>query len=150
MLTRRHGETHPLQRLRGDMDRLFNDLYREVSGWNPFAWAGARTFPALNAWEDDQNLYLEAEVPGTKMDDIEVVVVNNELTVKGERPDAAQEGVSYHRRERGVGTFTRHVRLPIAIDADKVEAKLTDGVLTITLPKSAAARPRKIQVKCSK
>jgi len=149
MLIRRQGEAHPLHRLRGDMDRLFNDLYREVAGWTPFSWAGTRTFPALNAWEDDQNLYVEAEIPGMKMDNIEVVVVNNELTIKGERPDAAREDISYHRRERGVGTFGRLVRLPIAIDADKVEAALTDGVLTITLPKAAAAKPRKIQVKSS-
>ena len=149
MFTRRQDAAHPLQRLRGEMDRLFSDLAEEAAGWIPFAWAGARTFPACNAWEDDQNFYVEAEVPGMKMDDIQVIALGNELTIKGERQDPVPQGVSPHRRERGVGTFSRVLRLPVEIDADKVEATLKDGVLTITLPKVAAAKPRKIEVKYS-
>jgi HSP20 family protein len=81
------------------------------------------------------------------MEDLEVLVTGDELTLKGERREVKLEGASYHRHERGVGTFSRTVRLPIAIDSNKVQARLQEGVLTVTLPKSEASRPRKIEVK---
>jgi HSP20 family protein len=76
-------------------------------------------------------------------------VVGNELVIQGRRMDLDEEGVSYHRRERGVGEFKRVLRLPVEVDADKVEATLHDGVLLVKLPKAAAAKPRKIQVAAS-
>ncbi len=73
--------------------------------------------------------------------------MDNELTIKGERaPDERQEA-SFHRRERGHGKFERVLTLPVDIDEGKVEARLRDGVLTVTLPKSEAVKPRKIKVK---
>ena len=148
MMIRRFGGTHPLGRLRDEMDRLLNEF--TTTDWPsiaPFSLMGWRTFPALNVWEDDHNVYAEAEVPGMSMDDLEVLVMGNELTIKGERAEQSREGVSYHRRERGAGTFSRVLRLPIDVNADKVTAALKDGVLTITLPKTEVARPRKIKVK---
>ena len=130
-----------LQRLRAEMDELFDQFF----GRQPeYAWAA---FPALNVWEDDQHLYAEAELPGMTMDDLEVYVVGNELTLKGERKPYTEDGVTYHRRERGVGSFSRVLRLPVEVEAEKVEAVLCNGVLTIKLPKAASARPRKIEVK---
>lgn len=82
-----------------------------------------------------------------KIEDIEVLVVGHEMTVKGERKDAKRDGVTFHRRERGVGTFTRTLRLPSDVDTNKVEAAMKDGVLTITLPKAETAKARKIEVK---
>lgn len=136
----------PVQRLREEMDRLFEDFFGD---WPTPAWDlwGVQTFPALNIWETDDALYAEAEVPGMKMEDLEVLVVGNELTIKGERKAPQQEGVTFHRQERGVGSFTRTIRLPVEIDADRVEATLENGVLTITLPKAEQCRPRKIEVK---
>jgi len=81
------------------------------------------------------------------MEDLEVLVTGDELTIKGQRHEAQQEGASYHRRERGVGSFNRSVRLPVGIDASKVQARLQDGILTITLPKAEGSRPRKVEIK---
>jgi len=135
--------THPVMRLRNEMDQLFNGLLED----RPNAVFGRRVFPAFNVWEDDSRFFAEAEIPGLTMDDVEVVVMGNELTVKGERKDAARAGVTHHRRERGVGSFARTLRLPVEIDTDKVEATLRKGVLTITLPKAQGVLPRKIEVK---
>lgn len=107
----------------------------------------ARAYPAVNVWEEGDNLFAEAEVPGLSMEDIEVLVVNNELTIKGNRRAAADDNPNYHRRERGVGEFCRTLSLPVDIDANKVEATLKNGVLTIRLPKAESARPRKINVR---
>jgi HSP20 family protein len=108
---------------------------------------GRRTFPALNLWEDEQNFYAEAELPGFKTGDVDVSVAGNTLTLQGERKAAEQEGLTYHRRERAFGTFSRVVELPFPVEAEKVKAALKDGVLTITLPKAEAAKPRKIEVR---
>jgi HSP20 family protein len=101
-------------------------------------------------WEEKDQFYAEAEVPGFKTDELDISVVGNELTIKGNRQDPSPEkDTTFHRRERGIGTFTRVVRLAVEVDATRVEASLRDGVLLIKLPKSEAARPRKIDVQTS-
>ncbi len=146
MLGRTNG-LGTINRLREEMDHLFENFFGPgAAQWVPGA-GFARGYPALNVWEDTQNLYAEAEVPGLTMEDLEVYVVGNDLTIKGERKENGQE--AYHRRERGVGPFERVLPLPIPIDADKVEAQLSNGVLTIKMPKAEAARPRRIEVKTS-
>lgn len=144
MLLARINGTHPIHRLRNEVESLMNDMLSDATRLG--AW-GTCVFPPLNIWENDECLFAEAELPGLKMEDIEVEVLGDELTIKGRfpRPEARDE--TFHRRERACGEFARTVRLPVEIDADKVEASLRDGILTITLPKSAAARPRKIEVK---
>jgi HSP20 family protein len=137
--------TRPLFRLRDEMDRLFETMFQETSRF-PFDWIPSADFPSINLWEDEQNLYAEAELPGIPMEDVEVLVVGDELTVKGQRR-VAKENVTYHRRERGTGSFVRVIRLPIEVDAEHVQATLQNGVLQITLPKTEAAKPRKITVK---
>lgn len=134
---------HPLNRLREELDPLFDGVLDDF----PFAFRTARAYPALNVWEDGENFFAEAEVPGLSMDDLEVLVIGNELTIKGQRKDTQPEGATFHRRERGVGTFTRTLHLPSELNPDKVQAKLVDGVLTITLPKGERAKVRKIKVK---
>ena len=134
-----------LGRLRGEMDRLFSDFFETAPrSSSRVLWDDGN--PALNLWEDDSSFYAEAELPGLKMDDLEILVVKNELTVKGERKNGEPAGATYHRRERSTGPFTRVVRLPAEVDSEKVHAALRDGVLTITLPKAEAAKPRKIPV----
>lgn len=136
---------NPVSTLRGEVDRLFADFF------GPGATApssAARAFPALNIWEREGELFVEAELPGLKNDDLDISVVGQQLIIKGRRADfEPEEGVAFHRRERGVGDFMRSIDLPVDVDANRVEAKLTDGVLLITLPKAEAAKPRKIQVK---
>ena len=147
MMLRRLHAVPPVARLRGEMDRLFSDFMGNLGSGGPFESTFAKTFPPLNIWEDEQNVYAEAEVPGMKMDNLEVLVSGNELTIKGERVSEEGAELTYHRRERGIGTFTRVLHLPVGIDSSRVEASLHDGVLTITLPKAEASKPRKIAVK---
>ena len=147
MIALRTNFYRPAAGLCGEMGRLFNDVFEQFPAVDPFGVCGRRTFPALNVWEDDQSLYAEAEIPGLRMDEVEVSVQGDELTIKGERKDTEREGATYHRRERGAGSFSRVLHLPIEVDAEKVQAALRDGVLTVTLPKAQAALPRKIEVK---
>jgi HSP20 family protein len=128
-----------LTQLNRELGRLFDDF----AAGAPFD----RPFPALNLWEDGARLIAEAEVPGHRMQDLEVLVVGDELTIKGRRSADAPEGATVHRRERGMGEFHRTLTLPVEINADAVEATLKDGVLTLVLPKAEAARARKITVR---
>ena len=137
----------PLNRLAGEMDRLLGGLLPDLPQAGALAYSEGSEFPALNVWHDSENVYLEAESPGMKIEDLDIGIFGDEVTVRGERKSPHREGVAYQRRERGIGKFSRSVRLPVAIDADRADATLRDGVLTLTLPKSAAAKPRKIAVK---
>lgn len=141
------NRTFPALRWTGEMDRLFTDFFGGFDLGVGHRLYGRPACPVFNVWEDDRNLIAEVEVPGLKMDDLEVFVLGDELTVKGEHKDADREGVTYHRRERGKGAFHRVLRLPAEIDADGVRATLCDGVLTITMPKAQSLLPRKIEVK---
>jgi HSP20 family protein len=131
--------------LRSEVDRLFSEFFSDYS--NLHAPGRVGTFPALNMWEDEGHLFVEAELPGLKLADTEVVVDDNDLTIKGKRELVAGEGATLHRRERATGAFSRSLTLPVAIDADNVAATLQHGVLRIKLGKSAAARARRIEVK---
>jgi HSP20 family protein len=147
-MVRRSGGLFPAQPLRREVDHLFSDLFSAPgTGW---AFGRGRTFPPINVWEDGDNLYVEAELPGVKSENLDIAVVGNELTIKGERPVPSEDGVTYHRRERGTGSFTRVVVLPVEVDANQVNAAMNNGVLLITLPKSEAAKPRKVKVKAGK
>ena len=132
-----------MNQLRREIDHLFEDLAPGVRG----LLAPLQTFPALNVWEDDNNVYTEAEIPGVSKDDLEIYTIGSELTIKGRRPPMAEEGRSFHRRERGTGDFTRVVTLPAEVNAEKVEADLQHGVLTVRMPKTEAHKARKITVK---
>jgi HSP20 family protein len=132
--------------LRNEVDRLFADFFGPAVSTPDRGTAGSRVFPALNVWERENELLVEAEVPGLRSDDLDISVVGNQLVLRGRRAEFDDKSATYHRRERGVGEFTRTVELPIAVKPDGVQARLSDGVLLITLPKAEAAKPRKIQV----
>ena len=107
-----------------------------------------RPFPALNVWENENNLYLEAELPGFGLENLELVVLGNELTIAGSRPSEKEtENVQFRRRERATGKFVRKIQLNSEVDADRVEAVLKNGVLKISLPKAESAKPRHITVR---
>jgi len=130
--------------VRRELDRLFEGFA------DPFDGGVVRNtgaYPAVNVWEDGDSLYAEAEIPGVTMEDIEVNVVGNELSIKGERKPMCGEGFTVHQRERGTGEFSRFLTLPVAVKADGVDAVLKNGVLTITLPKADEAKPKRIEVK---
>ena len=128
--------------LRREMDRLLDGHLGVHSRWpRPTA------FPALNVWGDEGNVYAEAELPGVPMTSLEMYVLGNELTIKGERKPATDEGAVLHRQERGTGAFSRTVTLPVDLDAEKVVAKLESGVLTVTMPKAESVKPKRIEIK---
>ena len=142
MLTRMTNDFAPLFRLQNEMNRLFEDFFEDVPATRPYG----RQYPAMNLWEDGDAAYVESELPGLTLEDLDVTVRGNELTLAGERKIAEQKEVNWHRRERGYGRFTRTLQIPWEIDADKVEATLRDGVLTVKLPKAESAKPRKVKV----
>ena len=139
----------PLAELQREMDRMFEAPFAGALAPPRFtagvgnARAGA---PALNVWEDEGSAYVEAELPGLTLEDVEVLAADGELTIGGRRKAAEPQGATCHRRERPAGQFRRTVTLPWEIDAAKVEARLSDGVLTIKLPKAESAKPRKVAV----
>jgi HSP20 family protein len=131
-----------LIRMRQQMDRLFDDF----SG-APLEKAHAGVYPAVNVSEDKENYYVHAELPGIKADEIDIQATGNSLSISGERKiQAEDENARYHRREREAGNFSRMISLPDAIESDKVQAKLEDGILTVALPKSELTKPRQIAV----
>lgn len=130
-----------------EMGRVHDELSRmfgRSNGSRGLAPAG----PAVNVWDDEQNVYAQADLPGMDPTKLEVLVTEgNQLTLQGERVANPPPNGIWHRQERGFGQFKRMVTLPSLVDADKVEAKYEHGVLYLTLPKSEAAKPRKIVVK---
>ncbi len=131
-----------LQQLQEDMNRVF-ERWSEDGG----RLLGRSAYPPVNVWEDAENIYVEAELPGLSLNDLEIYVTGNQLTLKGERRQPVPEKAVWHRQERGFGTFSRTLTLPFDVDADKVDARFENGVLTVKLAKHESARPRKIAVK---
>lgn len=133
-----------MNRLREEMDRLFG---RSGAGDGSRLFSQG-VFPPLNLWEDNDYLFVEAELPGFELNELEITVSgDNQLSIKGERKQPEAKGGTWHRLERGYGTFSRLVELPEHVDPDKVVAEFKQGVLTIQLPKREEAKPRRIEVK---
>lgn len=101
----------------------------------------------LNVWEDEQALFVEADLPGVDAAKLEITVTEgNQLSIQGERAAPEITGASWVRQERPVGKFARVVELPTLVDADKVVARYDSGVLRLTLPKVEAVKPKRITV----
>jgi HSP20 family protein len=133
-----------MNRLHDEMNRLFG---RYTDGARGFARS---VYPPLNLWEDEGNFYVEAELPGFNSENLEMYVTSdNQLSIKGERTQPKLENGTWHRQERGYGSFARLMDLPGAVDGNRVSAEFKDGVLTITLPKKEETKPRRIEVKVS-
>lgn len=132
------SEFRALQR---EMNRLFEGIDDNVS---------ASRFPALNVWSNEENVIVTAELPGLSIEDIDINVVNNLLTISGERKEEEQtKDTVCHRSERGAGKFVRSVKLPFTVDVNKVTAKYNKGILTVTLPQHEATKPKKIAIVAS-
>jgi HSP20 family protein len=128
----------PFAQISREMDRI---LAASPARPAPANW------PGLNLWRDAEAIVAEAEVPGFRAQDVEVTVTDDTLTVRGTRSAGVPENAVAIRVERSVSRFERSVRLPAPVDADAVSATLTDGVLRVTMPLAAAARPRRIEVR---
>lgn len=104
--------------------------------------------PPLNVWSDQEELVVQAELPGFAADDIDISVVQQTLTVSGSRkPEELKEGENFHRRERWTGKFERSLKLPFEVASDGVEAEFKNGVLSVRLPRAEESKPKKIVVK---
>jgi HSP20 family protein len=139
----------PLGTVWPEMNRLREETERWLGrlGMNDPRRSAGSVYPPLNAWEDDDNLYIEAELPELELSDLEIIVNgDNQLSIKGERKQPEQGEGMWHRRERGHGSFSRVGELPQYVDSDKVTADLKQGVLTITLPKRKEAKARRVEV----
>ncbi len=130
--------------LRDEIDRLFDAPLTELArtaqvfgGWTP----------AIDMYEDKDNLYVRVEVPGMRKEDIEVSLHDGSLSISGERKaENRQEEHEVYRAERFYGRFQRTVSLPCDVSNDKVKAQYKDGILSVTLPKTEQAKPKHIEV----
>jgi HSP20 family protein len=131
-----------MERLRREMNRLFERSY-------PGTYSAAG-YPAMNVWTSADGAIVTAELPGVDPADIDISVVQDTLTIKGcQNPEPTEEGVTYHRRERSCGRFSRSFQLSFPVDTAHVEAAFENGVLNINLPRAEEAKPKKIAVKAS-
>ena len=141
-----------LVRTNGNTTKVSRDPYslaRELLGWDPFfTGRPASAFsPAFEVKETSDSFVLKADVPGVDEKDLDVAVHNGVLTVSGSRSaEERKEGESYAIYERQFGSFSRSFALPEMADGDRVEAKLVNGVLSLTIAKKAEAKPRKIAI----
>ncbi len=131
--------------LQDRINRVFRDTYSE--GNRDESLATSSFAPAVDVYEDEHNVTLKVEVPGIDEKDIDIRLENNTLTVHGERKiEKEEKEENYRRVERQYGSFTRTFTLPPTVDSDKVSAHYDKGVLSITLPKKAEAKPKQIKV----
>jgi HSP20 family protein len=140
MVTREPGTS--LARIHDEIDRMFQDftLPNLLSLWPgaPAEGSSGRWLPALDLYEKENNLIVEAELPGIPKDAVKITCTDSTLTIQGEtRKEAEEKKEGYHRTERRYGSFYRAVTLPESVDYGKAKAEFRDGVLKITLPKSA-------------
>jgi len=144
MFWQNYGRRYGGRSLWREMDRLQREMNRLMDG---FSRPSSRNFPALNVWANEQHALITAEVPGIDIEDLDISIVGDTLTLSGQRSLPEPDGdVQWHRHERWHGDFSRSLQLPFKIDSDNVEATYEDGVLHVTLPRAEEDRPRQISV----
>lgn len=142
----RRWDLNPWRELEHIQDELSRVFSRSLSGDHD--GRPSTGFPAVNVLASKEDVKVVAELPGMQPEDIDISVLGNTVTISGERkPEVPAEGTVYHRRERSHGKFIRTVELPVDVDRDKVDARYSDGVLTVGLPRLEAQRPKQIAVK---
>ncbi|SDO93530.1 HSP20 family protein [Lutimaribacter pacificus] len=140
---------YPTYTRRSDPFGMMRSMLRDVNRFIPTN-SDQSVFPVVNVWQGDDAVAVTAEIPGIDPSDIDISVKDNVLTISGERkapdlPDTAR----WHRNERRFGKFTRAIRLPFAASDEKVEARMTAGVLRIVVGRPDEDKPRKIEIKAA-
>jgi HSP20 family protein len=135
---------YPTTLRRSDPFALMRSMLRDLDA------PARRVFPAVNVWQGPESVAITAELPGMEPGDIEISIKDDLLTLSGERkaPDLL-EGARWHRRERGFGKFSRTIRLPFAAREDRIEARMTHGVLRIAIARPDELKPKKIEIKAA-
>ena len=126
-----------------EMDRIFDAVGRPLG----LRSVPRGTFPAVNVYDQGNAAVLIAEVPGIKAEDLDLTVVGDSVTLKGQRQEEPGQDERYYRRERPMGAFTRTVTLPTPCDSNSVKAQYRNGVLRVTLDKAEEAKARKVEIK---
>jgi HSP20 family protein len=140
-----------LDALHRDIDRVFDENGSRRAPASRAAFLpgqAARRYPLINLYEDTEAVYVEALAPGIDPSSLQLHVQGHTLSMTGEKRRVAGDvkPEAFHRSERATGTFVRHMQLPVEVDADKVQAEYTHGLLTVTLPKAEKARSKQIPV----
>jgi HSP20 family protein len=142
--------TSTLGALRSEMDRLFDSFFREPFGaldWPGFT-RGEMGWPAIDVAESEKEVTIRAELPGIDPKEIDVSVTGNQVVIKGEKKESSErKGDGFFHSESRYGSFQRAIPLPEGVDAEHVDAKYANGVLTLTMPKSPAAAAKKVEIK---
>ena len=141
-----------LTRWESEMDRMMDDFFgRRMRPWWPERWQrgeGELTTPAVDVFEEKDEIVVKAELPGMDNNDIEVNISDSELILKGEKKKEEKvEEKDYYRCERSYGAFLRSVELPTDVQADKIKASFKNGILEVRLPKTEEAKTKQITVK---
>ena len=129
--------------LREAMDRLFDDAFTR-----PINMGTVSTMPAIDMYQNEDDLIVKAVLPGLSKDDVDISVTADVLTLRGEfKNNEDDNGASYHLREQRYGVFERSISLPTNVEVEKSKAVFENGILTITLPKAEAVKPKMISIK---
>ena len=129
--------------LREAMDRLFDDAFTR-----PFGLDGVSGMPAIDLYQDNDQVVVKAALPGLKPEEVQITLADNVLTLRGEfKQENEKKDTTYHIREQHYGQFERSVLLPTDVQSDRVKADFENGVLTISMPKAEAVKPKMITIK---
>lgn len=127
--------------IRRDMDRMFDEFYRQPL-------ASAEGTPLIDMYQTDDDIVIKATLPGVDVEDLDIQVTGDVLTIHGEvKHESEESDVKYHMREQHFSAFTRTLSLPTLVVADKAKAEMKNGVLHLTLPKAEESKPKSITVK---
>ena len=128
-----------MRRMQSQMNRLFDGLGTSRS---------VASYPPVNFWTGEDSIVMTAELPGLSQDDIEITVRNSAISIRGEFSDQdIDDDLTWHRRERPKGKFSRSVELPFRVEADQVDARFENGVLTVEMQRPEDEKPKRIEIK---
>lgn len=142
----RYRRRAPISNLQGEVNRLFESLFPETVDENGESQTAVWS-PRMDLTESAETYHLHMDLPGVSKDQVSIQVEDNRLTIRGERKDeVSSEKEDMIRVERSFGTFYRTLRLPKAVDANKIEASFSEGVLSVNIPKTEKSKPKKIKI----
>jgi len=145
-LTRSPRRTSPLRSLQDEVNRLFESVFPSPVGEDEEPTSTVWS-PRMDLMETDDHYRMRVDLPGISKENVSITVEDNRLTIRGERKDESRtEKENVVRMERTFGTFYRSLRLPKAVNEDKIKASFTDGVLSVEIPKTEKSKPKKIKI----